>query len=117
MDGGEGWRYRATAGEGEEEAGGSGEIAVEALEETEERHDKNELNGPVLADAMFEGDGSGEAFAEKGLPGRDISDGGNGEGVEKGADSESKSDSLHVALLTEIGVGFFGVFGDGFETG
>ena len=39
------------------------------------------------------------------------------ERIEKGADSESEADGLHVACLAELRIGFFGVFGDGFETG
>lgn len=86
MDFGEAGRDGATAGIGEEKAGGGGEISVETLEEPEQGHDEDELDDPMVADAVFEGDGGGEAFAEKRLPGGDIADGQNAESVEKSAD-------------------------------
>jgi len=117
VDGGEARSDSAAAGVGKEQARGGGEVSVEALEEAEEGHEENELNGPVLAEAMFEGDGGGEAFAEEGLPGSDVGDGDDTHGVEKSADAESEADGLHVACLAKIRVGFFGVLGDGFKTG
>lgn len=71
----------------------------------------------MLADALFEGNGGCEAFAEKRLPGRDVGDSGNRKRIEDGANSERKANGLHVAGLAEIRIGFFGVFWDGFETG
>ena len=63
MDFGEAGRDGVAAGVGEEEASGCCEVAVETLEEAEEGHDEDELDGPVFAKAVFESDGGGEAFA------------------------------------------------------
>lgn len=71
----------------------------------------------MLADALFEGNSGCEAFAKKRLPRRDVGDSGNRKRIEDGADPERKADGLHVAGLTEIRIGFFGVFWNGFETG
>jgi hypothetical protein len=87
------------------------------LEETEEGHDEDELDGPVFAEGVFEGEGGGETFAEEGLPGGDVANGQNAESVEKGADSEGEADGMHVAGFAEIGVGFLGIFWGGFESG
>ena len=89
VDGGEARGDGAAAGIGKEQARGGGEVAVETLEEAEEGHDENELDGPVFAEAVFEGDGGGEAFAEEGLPRGDVADREDAERVEEGADSES----------------------------
>jgi len=117
VDGGEARSDSAAAGVGEEQPGGGGEVSVETLEETEESHDEDELNGPVLAEGILEGEGGGETSAKEGLPGGDVADGEDAESLEKGADSEGEADGVHVAGLAEIGVGFLGVFGDRFETG
>ena len=72
---------------------------------------------PMVANAVFESDGGGKAFAEERLPGGDVADGQYAESVEQRGDAESQADGLHVAGFAKIGVGFFGVFGHGLEAG
>ena len=116
MNAGEAWGDCAAAGVGKQEARGGSKVAVEALEEAEEGHDENELDGPVLAETVFESDVGCETFAQKGLPRRDIGDRDDRERIEEGTNSESQADGLHVACLAEVWVGLFRVFRDGFET-
>lgn len=89
MNSGEARSDCAAAGVGEEEARGGGEVSVETLEKAEEGHDEDELDGPVFAEAVLEGDGGGETVAEERLPRRDVGDSEDTERVEECADPES----------------------------
>src|SRR6266478_4652319 len=101
---------------GEQQAAGSDEVSVEALEESEEGHHQNEADGPAGAEGLLEGKGGGEALADDVLPGRDVADGDYGERVESGADEQGQGDGAHVARALEFWIGLFGAFGRGLET-
>ena len=107
----------AAASQGKQQAAGSYEISIEALEKREQRRRQDYVDDPARTDGALESYSGHELVVGQFVPWGDERYCGNDDCVEKNADENGHPDGLEKSLPAKFWRGFFGSLAHGFESG